>query len=149
MKKKARILKKPMTRLMKNRTKQISLKTISSRYRTDLIKNKTKEEGIFRYILEKLDIKFKFQHVITYNDELYNRKFFIVDFYIPKIKIVFEVDGKQHYTKNGIEKDLKRDKILKSLGYEVKRFRNPEVYNPRKCERRIKEILGIKTNKYF
>lgn len=39
------------------------------------------------------------------------------------------MDGDYHFTKEGIEKDRKRDENLKSLGIQVLRFENEEVFN--------------------
>ena len=41
---------------------------------------------------------------------------YIVDFSCPEAKLVIEVDGGQHFTETGIEKDNSRDKYLNSLG---------------------------------
>ena len=133
-----------LKRKYKKRNQRFDLKVIANKYKRELTKNKTDAEKIFEYILDKLKVEYKSQHIIYYG-----KSFYIVDFFFPKHKLIIEVDGKHHYTPEGLTKDVKRDKTLNKLGYKVKRFRNEEVYSPRKCERRIKEILGIKTNKYF
>ena len=53
---------------------------------------------------------------------------FIVDFYCPKAKLVIELDGGQHYTKNGKEGDRIRDDYLVNLGLKVLRFSDREVF---------------------
>ncbi len=40
---------------------------------------------------------------------------FIVDFYAPKIKLVIEIDGAQHYEAEHLQRDKKRDAILRLL----------------------------------
>ena len=40
---------------------------------------------------------------------------YIADFYCPKSKLVIEVDGGQHYSAEGKEKDKKRDEYMKKL----------------------------------
>jgi len=40
---------------------------------------------------------------------------FIVDFYIPALKLVIEVDGESHFTDEGIAYDKERTEILNSL----------------------------------
>lgn len=50
---------------------------------------------------------------------------YILDFYCPEKKI--EIDGSQHYTKNGIEYDEKRTAILNSYGIKIIRFTNEEI----------------------
>jgi very-short-patch-repair endonuclease len=38
---------------------------------------------------------------------------YIVDFYCPKSSLIIELDGSQHYTEEGIDKDRIRDDYLK------------------------------------
>ncbi len=52
---------------------------------------------------------------------------FIVDFYCPKAKLIIELDGGQHYSIEGKQKDLQRDTCLTSLGLKVLRFSDNEV----------------------
>jgi len=52
---------------------------------------------------------------------------YIVDFYCPEAKLVIEVDGGQHFTREGQESDRSRDIYLRSLGLRVLRFNNHDV----------------------
>jgi len=52
---------------------------------------------------------------------------YIADFYCPKSKLVIEVDGGQHYSEEGIEKDIKRDEYMMSAGITVIRFSGRDV----------------------
>ena len=52
---------------------------------------------------------------------------YIVDFYIPKAKLVIEVDGSQHSLNENVEKDRERDRYMKSVGIQVLRFNSIEV----------------------
>ncbi|OGU13746.1 MAG: hypothetical protein A2X61_06235 [Ignavibacteria bacterium GWB2_35_12] len=52
---------------------------------------------------------------------------YIVDFYCPKAKLIIELDGGQHYTEEGKEKDIVRDEYFKNLGLKILRFQNKEV----------------------
>ena len=52
---------------------------------------------------------------------------YIVDFYCAKAKLVIEVDGARHYTKEGKAADLKRDNYMRSIGLNVMRFSDNEV----------------------
>lgn len=54
---------------------------------------------------------------------------YIVDFYCPKMCIVIELDGSQHFEDAGKEKDEKRDAYLSGLGITVLRYSNNEVNN--------------------
>ena len=52
---------------------------------------------------------------------------FIVDFYAPKIQLVIELDGSQHFEKSQVQKDIARDSYLREMGLVVLRFNNLEV----------------------
>lgn len=65
------------------------------------------------------------------NYQFYRQKIigdFIVDFYCPKAKLIIELDGGQHYTIEGKQKDVQRDAYLTSLGLKVLRFSDNEVF---------------------
>lgn len=59
---------------------------------------------------------------------------YIVDFYCPKVNIVIEVDGGQHYSSEGRKRDRLRDDYMAQPGLEVLRFSDSEV---------IKNIDGV------
>jgi ATP-dependent DNA helicase RecG len=67
---------------------------------------------------KKLDIKFRRQHIL---DD------FIVDFISIEKRLIIEVDGKYHNTKEQQEADELRTTILQELGFKVIRFTNEEV----------------------
>ena len=52
---------------------------------------------------------------------------YIVDFYIPSVKTVIELDGSQHYTEDGLEYDTIRTEILEQYDLKVLRFSNRDV----------------------
>ena len=85
----------------------------------ELRKNMTPEEKHLWYdFLKKLPLTVKRQHNIDN---------YIVDFYIPKKKIVIELDGVQHLMPKHIEADLKRDEVLAAWGIKVLRYSNKSV----------------------
>jgi very-short-patch-repair endonuclease len=53
---------------------------------------------------------------------------YIVDFYCPKARMIVELDGGQHYTEQGLERDRVRSKYLTSQGLKVLRFSDREVF---------------------
>lgn len=53
---------------------------------------------------------------------------FIVDFYCPKVNLVIELDGGQHYSEEGKAKDNQRDSYLKGMGLHILRFSDREVF---------------------
>lgn len=52
---------------------------------------------------------------------------FIVDFYCHAAKLVIEIDGKQHYTEQGIAYDTERTKVLEGYGLKVLRYTNKQL----------------------
>ena len=63
---------------------------------------------------------------------------FIVDFYCPGAKLIVEVDGGQHYSKENILQDEARDEFMNDLGFKVLRFSNSDVF--KNMEGVVKEI---------
>jgi very-short-patch-repair endonuclease len=62
--------------------------------------------------------KFRRQHSIGY---------YIADFYCTSEKLIIELDGQHHYTREGIEKDTERDAHLEEMNIKVLRFENKDV----------------------
>ena len=52
---------------------------------------------------------------------------YIADFYCPKTRLVIEIDGGQHYSAEGEEKDRRRDEYMARTGIRVLRFSDREV----------------------
>ncbi len=52
---------------------------------------------------------------------------YIVDFYCPAAKLIVEVDGGEHYSREGIWKDTVRDAYMVGLGLKVLRFTDREA----------------------
>ena len=52
---------------------------------------------------------------------------YIVDFYCDQAKLMVELDGSQHYERQGQEYDAERTAFLESLGLRVLRFTNMDV----------------------
>ena len=79
----------------------------------------TKEERHLWYdFLKTLPLTVHRQKVIGY---------YIVDFYIAEHQLVIELDGSQHYEKDGKETDRIRDDYLRSIGLTVLRYSNLDV----------------------
>lgn len=105
-----------------------------------LRKNMTNEEKHLWYdFLRNLSVGFKRQKVINN---------YVVDFYCPKEKLIIELDGSQHYSEEGKEKDKERDNELKGLGYRVKRYTNLEINTQFEavCRDILKNIKSIKSS---
>lgn len=52
---------------------------------------------------------------------------YIADFYCPKTRLVIEINGGQHYSAEGEEKDRLRDEYMARTGIRVLRFSDREV----------------------
>jgi very-short-patch-repair endonuclease len=72
---------------------------------------------------------------IVRNRRMYNLKFrrqqvidgFIVDFFCNEIGLVVEIDGGIHNSKNQIEYDIQRTRVLERRGLKVLRIANNQV----------------------
>lgn len=93
-----------------------------SKLRKNLLNNPTYFELLFRKKLRLWNISFKFQKIMCG---------YIADFYLPQYHLVVEIDGEAHYTYK-VQRDKKRDDVLRAAGYEVLRIRNVEVYDYQK-----------------
>ena len=89
------------------------------KFAKDLRKNMTKQEKMLWYdFLSLLPVTAHRQKNIGN---------YIVDFYIPKGKLVIEVDGIDHIDPEKKEKDSERDRDLCEMGITVLRFKNYEI----------------------
>ncbi len=52
---------------------------------------------------------------------------YIADFYCPKARLVIEIDGGQHYSAEGQEKDRLRDDCMARAGLTILRFTDREA----------------------
>ena len=84
-----------------------------------LRKNMTKEEKrLWHDFLRTYPNRFTRQKIIGN---------YIVDFYCASAKLVIELDGSGHYTKEGIEYDKQRTAFLEEYGLQVLRIPNTEI----------------------
>jgi len=88
--------------------------------RKDLRNNSTPEEILLWLQLKNSQLGFKFRRQHSIGG-------YIVDFYCPPKKLVIEIDGSQHFTKENKEYDKVRTEFLKGLNIKVIRFTNLEV----------------------
>lgn len=105
----------------------------------ELISKPTKAEIQVKYLLSKTGNKFEFQKIID-GDSFY----YIVDFYLPKSKLIIEIDGEYHETPEQKQKDSKRERHLVSLGYtKIIRFRNKDIFNltEKEFSKKLKVVL--------
>ena len=108
-------------------------------YKHILEVNATYAERLLKtFLAGKID--FEFQKII-YTDN--KKHFFIADFYIPSKNLIVELDGEYHDNIKQQDKDIWRTQILKSLGYEVIRFKNKQITESRD----LSWVLNIIENK--
>ena len=87
----------------------------------ELRRNMTKEEKHLWYdFLKNLPVTVNRQKVISS---------YVVDFYIHSPKLVIELDGIQHKTREHTASDRERDAFFNSLGIKVLRYENERVKN--------------------
>lgn len=85
----------------------------------NLRKNATPQENHLWYdFLSKYPVRFQRQKAIDN---------FIADFYCFSAKLIIEIDGSQHYTPQGREKDDFRTEILEKYDLKVIRFTNRQI----------------------
>ena len=84
-----------------------------------LRKNPTPQEAHLWYdFLSTYKIRFQRQKAIDN---------FIADFYCHKAKLIVEIDGSQHFTEAGSQKDEFRTNVLERYGLTVIRFTNRQI----------------------
>lgn len=85
----------------------------------ELRKNMTQQEwNLWYFYLRNHRLKWYRQRIIDR---------FIVDFYCHASKLVIEIDGKQHYTEQGISYDTERTQVLQRYGLKVLRYTNQQL----------------------
>ena len=86
-----------------------------------LRKNMTKEEKHLWYdFLRTYPVRFSKQKVLGK---------YIADFYCAKAKLIIELDGSGHYTKDGKAHDEERTAFLNAYGLQVIRIQNYVIHN--------------------
>jgi len=91
-------------------------------FRRELRKNLTPAEAkLWKYLQNsQLDgRKFRRQHSVGQ---------YIIDFYCPKEKLAVELDGNSHFNSVNEQYDIKRGEYLNSLGINVVRFENKDIF---------------------
>ena len=85
-----------------------------------LRKQATPQENHLWYdFLSKYEVRFQRQKAIDN---------FIADFYCHKAKLIIEIDGSQHYTEEGKQKDEFRTEILEGYDLKVIRLTNHQIH---------------------
>jgi very-short-patch-repair endonuclease len=86
-------------------------------------------------ILRRLGVKFERARIVLNGD-----RWVLLDFWIPSVNPVIELDGEGHRLQKSY--DGGRSRWLASKGYKVVRFWNRAVFDG-KAEGRVREMLGL------
>lgn len=111
-------------------------KALIRQIRCDLLSHTTDAERSVAKICTRLGYKVIQQQPITTG-----RKIYFADIYLPEIKLIIEVDGGYHFTKEQKRKDGNRSSGIWRLGYHVVRLNNHDAKNPKKVKSKIDIIL--------
>jgi len=100
-------------------TKFYNISKLKSR-RIDLRRRETRQESILWWHLQakRIGYKFRRQHSISG---------YILDFYCLEKKLIIEIDGGIHNTREIRLNDAVRDKFFRDLDYTILRFTNDQV----------------------
>ena len=102
-------------------------------------KNPTQTEDILWQLLRNRSTGFKIKRQLVVDG-------YIADFICIEKRVIIEVDGEVHLSKENIERDAERARVLKSQGYDIIRFTNKDVLNnSAKVFTEIKLFLTNKT----
>lgn len=93
-----------------------------------------------RILFNKLKRTFK-NKIKAQQPFLINKKLYYADIYIPSLKLIIEVDGGYHGTKEQSLKDAQRDADFASIGYTTMRFTNEQVASKEGKKDIIKTII--------
>ena len=112
-------------------------------------KEPTEEENkLWHILLKHIKPRFVRQKTIGY---------YIVDFYCPKLKLIIEIDGEQHFWEENEEYEIRREKFLNNSGYKLLHFYNSDINKHIRetehtitgaCQERAKE-LGLSVEVEF
>lgn len=122
----------------------IERRTIADERIKELRINSTRSEDRVIKLLDNLEYKYIFQYAIF--NEWY---FLIADFYIPKYKLIIEVDGPSHFNIESRRKEAKRKRWLLGMGIVVLRIKNNATIEmtERDLKKRITKVLSKQKKK--
>jgi very-short-patch-repair endonuclease len=118
---------KKKTKKEKEEDKFIFLTELGNKYAKELTNKITPEEKIIKSLLEESKISFEFQKPIVCFGFRNKYVLYILDFYLIDYNVALEIDGTQHYSKEGSKKDAVRTRHIRKHGIEVKRLSNKQV----------------------
>ena len=136
---------------MQNQQTIISSKVKQCKMQKEILRNRAlkmrksptvEENKMWHILLKRMKPRFLRQYVMGN---------YIVDFYCPKLKLIIEIDGEQHYLPESEEYEKVRTAFLTKEGCKILRFYNSDINRKIKnvehtvrgvCEERAR-VLGI------
>ena len=103
----------------------------TTRYKIQSSANKY-ERLIGEYLINK-KIIFVHQAPFMFDDKIY-----FSDFFIPRMRLIVEVDGDYHNSISQSESDEERDDLFSSLGIKTIRINNNEALDKKQIDMRLK-----------
>lgn len=122
----------------KEKEKQAKRK-MKSRVRFELLSKSTNQESAVYSALKSTGFEVIRQYPI-----FTGRKQYYADLYLPKLKLVIEVDGGYHFSEKQKRLDTNRSAGIRRLGYHVCRIKNRDTLNKRKIISIISRYFGSK-----
>lgn len=104
--------------------------------RSQLLTTSTKYETAMCAILTRLGIEYVRQYKIRTPKRLY-----YADIYVPKHRLVIEMDGAYHYTDEQRRLDSNRSANMRKQGYRICRFANGDLRNVKKIMDKLKRFM--------
>ena len=87
--------------------------------------------------------KFKKQRIF---EDQRHHKAYIADFYVPDLKLVFEIDGDSHNNTHQHKYDINRSSFLATRGILVVRIKNEETLQPSTLIPKLIDIIELRFN---
>jgi len=125
--------------LKEKNKKEKNKKLFSSNFRRELLASTTKAESAVGRALSRLGLRFLPQYPITTP-----RKTYYADIYVPSLRLIIEVDGGYHETKDQKRLDDNRSANIRKLDYHLCRIKNKDAYSFDKIHSKIKRFMPKK-----
>lgn len=123
-KRKKKLLKESKNTEKLSKTEFVNPNKLANSRRKKLIENITPSEVHIKNILKQLEYNYNFQHIVF----IKYTQFYILDFYLPELKICIELDGIHHYNDpKQLSHDKERDIALKTKGIDTIRLSNAKA----------------------
>lgn len=104
--------------------------------RAQLLQKSTKYESDMCNILKTIGIEYIRQYPIRTGKKVY-----FADIYVPKSRLIIEMDGAYHFTREQHRLDNNRSSNIRRKGYHVIRFANGDLRDTKKIIARLSRFM--------